>query len=168
MFAKIKKVFNMFIIDIILLLLIALFAFKGFKNGLIIEVASLAALILGIYGAIKFSDIVSTYLARLTDWNPKYLLIISFGITFIIIVIIVHLIARLINKFAKAIALGFVMRISGLAFGIIKIIFIISVLINLLDKFDNQSKLIPGKMKEASYLYLPVKKVAPSIFPEIM
>ena len=41
-------------IDIIILVIIGYGLVKGFINGLIIEVASVLALILGIWGAIRF------------------------------------------------------------------------------------------------------------------
>ena len=47
------------ILDIIFLILFGWAAYNGFKKGFILQVASLAALFLGIYGAIKFSGIIS-------------------------------------------------------------------------------------------------------------
>ena len=44
-------------IDIILGILLLLSAIGGFKKGLIVELASLAALILGIWGAIEFYNL---------------------------------------------------------------------------------------------------------------
>ncbi len=49
-------------IDIILLILLAWGLISGLKNGLVHEVASLAALILGVVGAIHFSDFTSDLL----------------------------------------------------------------------------------------------------------
>lgn len=84
-------------IDIILLILIILSAIGGFKNGLITELASLAALILGIWGAIQFSDITTELLIKYFDLKTNYLNIISFAVTFIVIVILVHIVAGVIN-----------------------------------------------------------------------
>ena len=95
-------------LDIIIALPLLWGAYKGFTKGLIIEAASLAALLLGIYGAIKFSGITSDFLVEKCNFSSQYLHIISFAITFILIVIAVHFIARLINKLVKAVALGFV------------------------------------------------------------
>jgi membrane protein required for colicin V production len=44
-------------IDIIIGIVLIVSAISGFRKGLIVEVASLAALILGIWGAIHFSGI---------------------------------------------------------------------------------------------------------------
>jgi len=49
-------------LDIILGLLLAYGLYKGLKNGLFVELASLVALIAGIFGAIHFSYIAGDYL----------------------------------------------------------------------------------------------------------
>ena len=49
-------------LDIVLAIPLLWFMYKGFRNGLIIELASLAALILGIYVALHFSFYVKDYL----------------------------------------------------------------------------------------------------------
>ena len=63
-------------IDIILVLLLIFSAISGFRKGLIVELASLAALILGIWGAIEFSDITSEFLVENFNWEPEYLSLI--------------------------------------------------------------------------------------------
>ena len=57
-------------IDVILGLLLVYGLYKGFRNGLILEIASIAALIAGIYGAIHFSYIAAGYLSQRLDWSP--------------------------------------------------------------------------------------------------
>ena len=52
-------------IDIVLGLLLIYGLFKGIKNGLLVEIASIIALIGGLYGAIHFSYITGDYLAML-------------------------------------------------------------------------------------------------------
>ena len=49
-------------LDIILAIPLIWGAFMGFKKGLILELASIVALVLGIYGAVKFSDLTADYL----------------------------------------------------------------------------------------------------------
>ena len=41
-------------IDIIIIAILIWSVFRGFKNGLFIEIASIAALVFGIWGAIRF------------------------------------------------------------------------------------------------------------------
>ena len=90
--------------------------FSGYKNGLIGEVASLAALIFGIWGAIKFADWTANLL---TTWGieSQYMNIISFVVTFIIIVIVIQIIAKMLSQLVKTLALGWIDRLAGIAIG---------------------------------------------------
>jgi len=153
------------ILDLIILVPLAWSAYKGFSKGLIISIASLLALLLGIYGAIKFSDITSDYLIKQFELTTEYLHIISFAITFILIVVAIHLLARVLDKIVKAVALGLINRISGALFGMIKTAFILSIIILLINKFDAKTGLISIEQKENSLLFEPLSKVAPMIFP---
>lgn len=153
------------VIDIIIMVPLAWSAYKGFSKGLIISVASLLALLLGIYGAIQFSDITSSYLIENFDFNTEYLPVISFAITFILIVFGVHFLARVLDKIAKAVALGPVNRILGGLFGILKTAFIISIIITLVIKFDEKTGVISQEQKESSLLFEPLAGFAPLVFP---
>ena len=81
-------------IDIILLIPLLWFGYKGFTKGFIIEIASLAALMLGIYGGVYFSNFVAKYLSQWFEIKSDYLPLISFSVTFLLIVIIVFLVGE--------------------------------------------------------------------------
>jgi len=140
---------------------------RGFINGLIKEVASLAALILGIWGAIKFSSFTAAKLYDYFDMTGKYVGIISFMITFGIIVIIIHLIGLVLNKLMEAVALGFFNRLLGIAFGLLKSVLIMSVIFVVLNAIDARRPFLPKEKIEKSMLYNPISDIAPAIFPII-
>ena len=60
-------------IDIVLSILLVLSAISGFKKGLVVELASLAALVLGIWGAFEFSYITSEFLVENLNWKWDHL-----------------------------------------------------------------------------------------------
>jgi membrane protein required for colicin V production len=154
-------------IDIILLILIILSAIGGFKNGLITEVASLAALILGIWGAIQFSDITTELLIKYFDLKTSYLNIISFGVTFIVIVILVHIVAGVINNMVGKGLLGIPNKLGGMVFGVLRSILFLSIVLMVFDKIDEDVKILPENTKANSRMYEPIRNIAPSIFPFI-
>ncbi len=123
-------------LDLIIAIPLAWGAYKGFRKGLIVSVASLLALLLGIYGALEFSDYARALLTENTEMQANYVPITAFVLTFIAIVIAVHFIAKLIDKFIDAIALSWLNAIAGMAFGILKFAFILSILIFLFEKID--------------------------------
>jgi membrane protein required for colicin V production len=153
------------VFDIIFLALFGWAAFKGFTKGFILQAASLAALILGIYGAIKFSGLVATMITENTGSQSEYLPVISFALTFIAIVVIIHFLARLLEKLLKLVALSFVNRIFGVLFNLIKYAFIISSLLVVINSINRNTHFIPQEKLEESKLYTPLSLLAPAVFP---
>jgi membrane protein required for colicin V production len=106
---------------------------EGFSKGVVLQAATLLALILGIIGAIKFSGYTSALIIEHTKMTGEYLPIISFALTFIVIVVVVHLLAKVIERLVEAVALGFVNRLAGALFSMTKFAFIISVILVVLN-----------------------------------
>jgi len=154
-------------IDLILGILLILGAISGFSKGLIAEVASLAALILGIWGAIEFSYITSDFLVENFQLKTDYLNIISFVVTFIVIVILVHIVGSTVNKLIDTVMLGWINKLAGLVFGLLKSALILSILLVIFDKIDTDVKILPKDAKRESRMYEPIRSLAPSIFPFI-
>ncbi len=139
--------------------------YSGFTKGLIISVATLVALILGVYAAIHFSPFVGEYLNSWFHPNPKHLNLLSFALTFILVVIVVRLIGWILDRFVKAVALGFVNRLLGVVFSVLKWAFILSVLFSIIDSSEFTKGILKEEVKDESILYRPISKVAPFVFP---
>jgi len=154
-------------IDIILGLILFFAAIGGFRKGFISELASLAALILGIWGAIEFSYITTDFIQEHFNVDTDYLNIISFVVTFIVIVILVHIIGSSVNKLIEVAMLGFLNKIAGLVFGVIRSALILSIILVVFDKIDNDVEILSPQAKTESRLYEPVRNLAPSVFPFI-
>ena len=157
--------FNLNYFDVVITIFLLWSAYRGITKGFLIMAASLAALVLGVWGAIRFSDLTANFLIEQFSWNTKYLTLISFALTFVGIVILVHFIARAMDKLVKAVALGFMNRLAGLLFGVLKTAFIISILLVIINSIDSRVPFIPQEHKENSILYQPLSRLAPAIFP---
>jgi len=154
-------------LDIVLGILIALGLYKGLKNGLFVELASLVALIAGIYGAIHFSYIASDYLVEQINWEPHYIKIISFLITFIAILILVHLSGKLLTKIANFAMLGLLNKIAGGIFGALKVAIILGALLLFFEKTISSLNFINKKTKTESILYKPIRDIGGFIFSHV-
>ncbi len=152
-------------IDLVFAILLLWAAYRGYTKGFIVQLATLAALLLGILGAVMFSDFTSGIIIKKFDVSGQYLPIISFAVTFIAIVIGVHLLAKMINKLIDAIALGIVNRLLGVLFSVLKIAFVVSIILVLVNKIDSKYNFIPDETKDNSLLYKPLSNFAPMIFP---
>ncbi len=152
-------------LDIVLAIPLLWFMYKGFRNGLIIELASLAALVLGIFIALHFSFYAKEFLIDNFEIADNYLNIIAFAITFIIVAVLVYLVGKIIHKLVSIVALGFLNRLAGGVFGLLKAALVLSVILYFLNGFD--SSLIKAEVKENSFLYEHVESIVPMIIPRI-
>ena len=158
----------MAVIDIVLVALLGFGLIRGFFKGLFVEVASLVALIAGIYGAIHFSYYVADLLMEYVEWSEKTINITAFAITFIIIVLIVALAGKALTKLADFAALGFLNKLLGGVFGLLKIGLILSILLIIFEKMNNTITFVDEEHTKDSILYKPVKSLAPMLFPTII
>ncbi|WP_426432098.1 CvpA family protein [Winogradskyella sp. HB-48] len=158
----------MSIIDIVLAALLLFGFIRGLFKGLFVEIASLVALVLGVYGAIHFSYFAADLLESKVDWNEKTINIVAFAITFVIIVLAISLAGKALTKLADFAALGILNKLLGGVFGALKIGLILSVLLIVFGKLNNTLPFIEKEDLEKSVLYKPVKSLAPMIFPNLI
>ena len=150
-------------LDIIIAVILFLFAFKGFRKGLIIEVVTLLAFAVGIYGAMHFSDFTAEHLQDFMEIDPKYLNTIAFVLTFILLVILVNLIGRWLTNLIKAMNLNFFNKLGGAVFGVAKGVLLCSVLVMVLNNFQLIGIVKPA-VREQSKLYPYIEMTVPYVY----
>lgn len=158
----------MSVIDIVLGALLLFGLVRGLFKGLFVEVASLVALIAGVYGAIHFSYFASNLIESKVDWDEKTTNIVAFAVTFIIIIVVISLAGKALTKLADFASLGILNKLLGGVFGALKIGLILSVLLTVFNKMNNTITFLDKESIEDSILYKPVKSLAPLIFPTII
>ncbi|KAB1068083.1 CvpA family protein [Tamlana haliotis] len=156
------------VIDIVLGALILFGLVRGFMKGLFVEVASLVALIAGVYGAIHFSNFAADFLQDKTNWEEQTINIAAFAITFVIIVLAIGLAGKALTKLADFAALGIINKLLGAIFGALKIALILSIILNIFDRMNNTITFLDEETVASSILYEPVKSIVPLIYPSIM
>ncbi len=157
----------MSLFDIIFGVILCYSLYKGFKNGLFVEIASFISLLLGIYLAIKFSSLMKGIITPHVSWNPNTIQITAFILTFILVVIGVYLLAKFLTGIADFAQLGLVNKLGGGFFRILKTILIMSVFIALFEKINFNNTFAKKETLDNSIFYNPVKKVAAFVYPSI-
>ena len=150
-------------LDIIIAIILFLFGFKGLRKGLIIEVVTLLAFGVGIYGAMHFSDFTAEHLQEVMSIDPKYLNTVAFVLTFILLVIVVNIIGRLIKNMIKALNLGFFDRLGGFVVGVAKGVLLCSAVVLVFNNLQFTG-LIKEDVKKDSYLYPYIEKTVPYLY----
>ncbi|MEP6513817.1 MAG: CvpA family protein [Parafilimonas sp.] len=140
------------IIDIVFAIIIVLAIIKGFQKGLIVALFSFIAIFIGLAAALKLSALVASYLDKSVNISSQWLPIISFAVVFIIVIILVRLGARVIEKSVQAVLLGWVNKLGGILFYLIIYITVFSVLLF----YAEQLNLLKPEIisKSVSYKYV--------------
>ncbi len=153
------------ILDIIFLVPLLFALYRGFKKGMVHMIASLAALVLGIVGAMRLRPLFASLLDSIFNIDPSHMNVIAFAVAFVSIVIVVHLIAFFAEKLIKAVALNFLNRMLGMLFGVLVTAFVISMILWPLNQVNAERQIIKPKHIDGSLLYKPLSSFAPAVFP---
>ena len=150
-------------LDIAIAIILFIFGWKGLRKGLIIEVVTLLAFVVGIYGAMHFSDFTAERLVEYIEVNPKYIDTVAFVLTFILLVIIVNLIGRAVSKLVQTLNLGFLDRLGGFLFGVAKGVLLCSVMVMIINNLQLMG-LVKEEVKKDSRLYPYVEQTVPYVY----
>lgn len=129
-------------LDIIFLILIGVSVLYSFIRGLVREIFSLLAIILGFFGA---SHTYPTFASWLEKWmaNETLAQILAFAILFVLIAFSLSLLGRVLSRLVKKMDLSWADRLGGGAFGFLKAILLIAIILLVLTAFlPSRSKLI--------------------------
>jgi membrane protein required for colicin V production len=153
------------IFDILFVLIFIWAVFRGFTRGLIMQLSTLTALILGIYCSMRFSGYISAAIISKNEVGKEFIHILVFTILFLIILVIVFLIGKIIERLIEAMFLGIINRILGSIFALIKYVLLVSTLLMILNFIDSHVRFLPEKKIRESHIYSPLSALVPALFP---
>lgn len=156
------------LLDIILGVILILSFVSGMKKGLFVTLASFIGLVLGIIGAVYFSDFAAGYLYEWLSWKEQTINILARLVTFIAIVMLISWAGKFLTKMADFAFLGIFNKILGGVFNTLISAFIISLLFMFFNHWNPTNYVIPKEKKENSYLYYPVASLAPIVVPNLI
>lgn len=152
-------------IDIIILIPMVWAAYSGFKKGFIIELTTLIALAGGVYAGMHFSNYASELLSD--KMGSRFLPLASFGVTFLVVVILIFAIGKLLEKVVNMVALKLVNKVLGSVFSMLKAFLIISVLLMIFDNINQQFKFVSEETTSTSLLYKPTVETTQKLLPNL-
>ncbi|UCH62322.1 MAG: CvpA family protein [Fidelibacterota bacterium] len=147
-------------IGIGILLLIAYFGFRGFQRGLIDEVGRLVGLVLAVVLAYQFSPLLEEYIGLGNDLARSATAFVGI---FIVTLIVMMLITRFVRTLVELVLLGWLDKIGGILFGVLKSIVVLGVLIYVMESFD-ATRTFVLKLEKRSFVYRNVLVVKDGLF----
>ena len=154
-------------IDLLLAVLLLWSLWRGFRKGFIVKIASVVALIAGVFAGFHGSDCLAQWLHDELDWPENILSLTAFILAFILVVIGVHILAKMIEKIVDISALGLLNKLAGMALGFIQMVCLLSILTFALDAvFGNRAWLPENAVKEA-IIFPQVETAIEYVIPEM-
>jgi membrane protein required for colicin V production len=120
--------------DILIIVVLGYSLVRGLFRGLVKEVSSIIGVLGGFYAAYTYYKVLAGLLAGLIH-DTSYLNILSFLIIFCGVLIVVGVLGVVIKYLLNIAFLGWVDRIGGVIFGVLKGILIVSILFITLTAF---------------------------------
>jgi len=147
------------LLDLVILTVLAYCLIRGIFRGLIKEMAAIVGVMAAFYAGYSYYPIAAGFLDRwITD--PGYLNILSFFILFCVIFLLVSVLGVVIKYLLNIAFLGWVDRLCGAVFGILKGTLIVAVLLVTLTAFlEKGTPLIRNSLLAPHVMLLSEKMV---------
>lgn len=150
-------------IDAFFALLLIFACIKGYQKGLIVALFSVLAFIAGLAAALKLSSVVAAKLSASTSVSVKWLPVISFVLVFLIVVLLVNLGAKMLQKSVELVMLGWVNRLGGIIFYAL----LYSIVLSIFLFYAVQLHLVKNDTMMASRCYSFIKPLGPAIIDKL-
>ena len=155
----------MAILDIILLLCFVPAIVSGISKGFVKQVVDLAAILIAAWAAFHFSTVMGDWLSQYITLEKSILNVISFILIIIVTAVVLNLVGALVTKALKAVSLGFVNRLLGLVFAILKVAVILGLVILLFETLNSTLHIVKPEATADAVVYNALKDAAEKIFP---
>jgi membrane protein required for colicin V production len=147
-------------IDIALIVLLIFGAYNGYKEGFLMGLFSVLAVLLGILGGFKLMGNAMVLLDQQFNIDETVLPYIAFAVVFILVVVVVNLIGKSIRASLDEDFLGKADQSAGALLGIFKTAFMLSVGLWIIQSLKVN---LPDKWTENAWLYPKLSVLAPSV-----
>lgn len=144
-------------IDIVFLILMLLACIKGYSKGMIIALFSVVGFIAGLAAALKLSAYAAGRLSGTFNTTGKWLPVISFILVFVLVVFLVSMAGKLLQKSVEMIMLGWLNRIGGIVLYALLYTLVFSIFLF----YAVQLKILSAETVQASRVYPYIQPLGP-------
>lgn len=145
-------------LDIVIAIPLIWAIYRGWVKGFVLQLCSLAALLLGLWGAQELTGITVEYLKTNYDVTSPYTRVSVFAAIIIVIFILVYLIGFLLTKWIKVTVFSVPNRLMGVLFSLMKYWIIVGFAIFYIDKLNNSFNFMEPTLPTGSFFYGPMLK----------
>lgn len=153
------------IVDIILLICFVPAVVQGFRKGFISQVIAIVSIIAGAWVSFRFTSEASVWIGQYIQGSEQMLKVVSFALIFIAVIVVLALLGKLLEGAVKLVMLGWLNRLLGVVFSLLKAGLIVGLGIMLFCSLNNTFGLVSEEVLGESVLFPPLKNMAYTVFP---
>jgi Uncharacterized membrane protein, required for colicin V production len=158
-------------LDLLIIILIGLGLIKGLFDGVIKQVISFLSLIFAIFFTGKGVALIRKHIflsLNSVEDIPEYILIpVCYLLTFSLISGGFWFVGKMIHKTIKKTPLSSFNSLLGGLLGGAQVLLLLSLMFNLMNVLDRDSRIVNKQIKEDSVLFTKVKAVIPELYPHV-
>lgn len=152
-------------LDIILIICLSAALIEGLIRGFTEQIIALVSIIAGTWAAFKFSQLVCSMLQPYLQISEKVLYVIVFVLMIVVVILLLRLLGKVIKASIKFVMLGWLDRLLGALFALIKVSLIIGIVIILFNTINSSFHIVSESVMENSVISAPMKRFAYGVFP---
>ncbi len=152
-------------IDAVIGLLLLLDVLKGIKNGLVSEAGTIFGILVGFFVASATGNAMGRFLLPVCKNSLQWSGVLGFLLTFLAVLLLILILSKLFEGFLETLSLGWMNKLAGGVFCLLRSALVLSIVLNLYQAIDNDCSLIGKEKVKASVFYKPIRNFAPAIFP---
>lgn len=148
-------------IDLIVCLILLLAVWNGWRQGLVVQVCSLAGIIIAIW-------LAAHYGARVGEWlrlDESFSAAGGFVAVLVVVVLVVAVIGRLLRGAFRFAGFGLVDTLLGVVVAVLKYLLVLSALFAAFDRINADYTLVEARTIDQSRSYKPVLRLSEAVFP---
>ena len=153
------------ILDAIILICFIPAIIQGIRKGFIAQVIAIVSIVAGIWLSFKFSNLIASWLGNYIQASGNVLHIVAFALILILVILGLAAIGKLIEATIKIIMLGWLNKLLGVVFALLKCALIVGLVIMAFHSINSTFHLVSEETLSGSMLYGPIQDAANSVFP---
>lgn len=153
------------VFDIIVLICFALGIIEGIRKGFISQIAAIVGVVAGVWLSVIFAGKLSEWMSGLFEANPQLMKALAFTTIYAVVVMLLHLAGKLLEKVVKLSMLGWLNKLLGAVFSLMKWALILCVAVVVFDSFNSAFHVVGNDKLANSIFYESLHKIAGTVFP---
>lgn len=155
----------MTIFDIIVAALLLWGAYRGFRDGVIVQLGGIVGLLFGIYLAFKFGSAMGSLVAGWIGVDTGVANVVGFILVLIVVILGVALLTKLLSGAFSAMGFGVLDKLGGAILAAVKVGLVVGVLLYSFNYLNSRAHWVEEETTAKSALYAPMVDVTGSLFP---